>query len=287
MGPVNFRSYNEVTGEDRSNLLGQVTAQRGRVAQRLKTIGRVVAVMSGKGGVGKSYVTAELARSLARDEGLKVGVLDADLKSPTSARILGAKGPVRVTAGGIEPAIGVEGIRLFSTDLLLAEGNPLEWREPEGERFLWRGALETGALREFLGDVAWGTLNVLLVDLPPGGDRLTDLAELVPGLAGAIAVTIPSDESRRSVERSMKSAVDAGIRLLGVVENMSAHSCGRCGQDAVLFEGNAGSELAAAFGVPLLAKLPFRQPGVFDDYPFRSMTLARSVLKAINEIPLH
>src|SRR4051812_26015540 len=104
---MSFRSYNEVKGDDRSDLLGQVVAQRNRVIERLKTVGRVVAIMSGKGGVGKSYVTAALARQMSENEGLKVGVLDADLKSPTCARTLGAKGPIRMTEEGAEPAVGM------------------------------------------------------------------------------------------------------------------------------------------------------------------------------------
>jgi ATP-binding protein involved in chromosome partitioning len=186
-----------------------------------------------------------------------VGVLDADLKSPTAARLLGASGPVAVGERGITPATGTAGVRVFSMDLLLDEGQPLTWREPAAERFLWRGTLETGALREFLSDIAWGDLDLLLVDLPPGGDRLTDLHELVPGLAGAVVVTIPSDESRRSVERSMRSAVEAGVPLLGVVENMSGYACDGCGRLGRLFPGSSGEDLAAAFGIPLLGKIPF------------------------------
>ena len=280
---MSFRSYNEVKGTDRSDLLGQVVTQRNRVADRLKTVGRVVAVMSGKGGVGKSYVTAALARNLAANEDLRVGVLDADLKSPTCARLLGARGPIRLTEDGAEPVVGENGIRLFSSDLLLADGKPLEWREPDAERFIWRGVLETGALREFLGDVAWGTLNLLLVDLPPGADRLADLATLVPNLTGAVAITIPSEESQRSVERSMRGALDANIRLLGVIENMSGLWCGDHLEP--LFEGNAGQELSRAFNVPLLGRLPFQRAPY--NGPPAVDTATKNLLRVVNEIPLH
>jgi len=114
------------------------------VARRLSGVRSVVAVMSGKGGVGKSYLTALLAKGAA-EAGRRVGVLDADLKSPTSARMLGALGPVRILEDGAQPVVGVAGIRLFSTDLLLDEGNPLTWNEPASERFIWRSTLETGA----------------------------------------------------------------------------------------------------------------------------------------------
>ncbi|MSR06313.1 MAG: ATP-binding protein [Gemmatimonadetes bacterium] len=253
---MTHRTYNEVKGDDRSGLLSQVVSQRQRVVDRLASVRRVVAVMSGKGGVGKSYITATLAREIAAGK-RSVGVLDADLKSPTCARMLGARGPVQVTDDGVQPAIGVNGIRLFSTDLLLEDGKPLAWREPGSERFIWRGVLETGAIREFLSDVVWGPLDLLLVDLPPGGDRLADLAALVPSLAGAVAVTIPSEESERSVARSMESAREAGIKVLGVVENMSGYGCESCGHVGPLFTGNAGETLARTFGVPLLARIPF------------------------------
>src|SRR5205085_2871547 len=142
--------------------------------------------------------------------------------------------------------------------LLLEEGKPLAWHEPDAERFIWRGVLETGALREFLSDVVWGELDLLLIDLPPGADRLADLAALVPDLAGAVAVTIPSEESRRSVERSIQTAREAKIPLLGIVENMSGYGCEHCGQVGPLFPGNAAEELSASFGIPVLGKIPFR-----------------------------
>jgi ATP-binding protein involved in chromosome partitioning len=213
--------------------------------------------MSGKGGVGKSYVTAALALGLARRFPSGIGVLDADLKGPTAARMLGAHGPVRLDRDGVHPAVGREGLKVFSMDLLLEDGQPLRWNEPGHERFVWRGLLETGALREFLADVVWGPLDLLLVDLAPGADRLEDLAELVPDLAGALAVTIPSEESARSVERAMHSARDTNVKLLGVIENMSGYACGGCGHTGALFPGQAGAELAERFAVPLLARIPF------------------------------
>ena len=254
---MSFRTYNEVSGEDRSRLMSQVVAQRERVARRLESVGRVVAVMSGKGGVGKSYVSAALAVGAARRFTGGVGVLDADLRSPTVARLLDASGPLRVREDGVEPATGRGGVRVVSTDLLLDEGQPLRWREPETEQFVWRGVLEAGTLREFLSDVLWGPLDLLLLDLPPGADGVADLIALVADLAGALIVTIPSDESRRSVARTMRSAMEAGIPLLGIVENMSGYSCGECAASGRLFDGTAGADLSEEFDVPLLATVPF------------------------------
>jgi ATP-binding protein involved in chromosome partitioning len=255
---VSFRTYHEVPGDDRSRLGAQVASQRRRVRDRMAGIRRVVAVASGKGGVGKSHVTAAVARCAAAMLPGGVGVLDADLHGPTIPRLLGARGPLRVDAAGIvEPAVGHGGVRVVSTALLLEVDAPLAWRGPDEEAFVWRGALEAGTLRELLGDVAWGPLDLLLVDLPPGGERLRDLAALARGMAGAVAVTIPSEESRAAVARSMRSAAAAGIPLLGVVENMSGRRCRACGAAEALFEGDAGASLARDFGVPLLARIPF------------------------------
>ena len=253
---MTFRTYRDVVGSDGSGIATQVAGQRARVDRRLATVRRIVAILSGKGGVGKSFVTAALARAATARWPGRVGVLDADLRSPTVAGMLGATGPLRVTASGVMPAVGVDGIRVVSTDLLLEDGRPLAWREPSGDGFAWRGALEAGVLREFLGDVAWGELEVLLVDLPPGADGGVDLASLAPGLA-ALAVTIPSEEARRSVARALRAAADAGIRLLGVIENMAGYRCDACARLGPLFAGGAGAALAEQFGIPLLARVPF------------------------------
>lgn len=255
---MSFRTYRDIAGGDRSGLLDQVTAQRERVRRRLADVRRVVAVMSGKGGVGKSFLTAGLALELARQRGQRVGVVDADLRSPTVARLLGARGPLIVTEDGVQPAVGADDVRVISTDLLLAEGQPLTWREHGSERFVWRGALEVGALREFLGDVLWGPLDILLVDLPPGADGVVDLHALVPNLAGALIVTIPTEEAERSVARTMRAARDDGIALLGIIENMSGYACPDCGALGPLFPGDAGQRLAEEFAVPLLGTVPFQ-----------------------------
>jgi ATP-binding protein involved in chromosome partitioning len=253
---VKLPGYFEVKDKDLSGLEEQIRVQRRRVAERLAAVRRVVLVMSGKGGVGKSYLTAALARDVAH-RARAVGVLDADLRSPTVARLLEATGPLRVAQDAIQPAVGADGVKVMSADFLIADGRPLAWREPETERFVWRGTLEVGALREFLSDVAWGELDLLLIDLPPGTDGVVEISALVPRLTGAIAVTLPSDESRRSVSRAMRGASEAGIRLLGVVENMSGYRCDDCGHLGPLFAGSAGEALCQEFTVPLLGSVPF------------------------------
>ncbi len=252
-----FRTYFDVTGEDRSALGEQVATQRARVHDRLAMVRTVIAVASGKGGVGKSFITASLALAFT-SRGRRVAVLDADLKSPMIPSMLGATGPLRVDEDGVHPAEGREGVAVMSSGLLLDHGSPLAWSGPSADRFLWRGALEVGATREFLADTIWGERDLLLVDLPPDMDRLTDLAELVPQLAGTILITIPSDESRRSVARAIRAAGAGGIHLLGIIENMSGHRCGSCGSLRPLFPGTAGADLALELGVPLLARVPFQ-----------------------------
>ena len=253
---MKFRTYHEVSGGDRSDLAGQVGDQRERVAQRLASIQRIIAVMSGKGGVGKSLVAAACARELAA-HGATVGLLDADLSGPTTAAMLNARGPLEVTEDGVRPATGLDGVRLFSMDLLLEEGAPVRWKEPSSERFVWRSALEAGTLREFLADVLWGELDFLIVDLPPGSSRLADLEELAPGRAEVLVVTIPSAESRRAVSRAIRAAREHDTRVLGIIENMSGLVCPGCGETAAVFPGDAAERLAAEFGLPILVRLPF------------------------------
>lgn len=245
--PLNIRTYRDLTEPDRSGLAAQIGAQRGRVAERLAQVGRVVAVMSGKGGVGKSFVTAGVARAAAR-AGRAVGVLDADLNGPTAARLLDARdGRLVVQDDVVLPARGADGVAVVSMDHVLGDGRPLSFRGPEQESFVWRGALETAALRELLGDVAWGPLNLLLLDLPPGIERFTELCDLLPAPPAVLAVTIPTPESADAVRRALTVVRDRAAPLLGIVENMVGGP----------FAGRAGDALATEFAVPILARVPF------------------------------
>ena len=242
-----MRTYHDLSAPDRSGLAEQIGAQRRRVAERMAGVGRIVAVMSGKGGVGKSYVTAHLARALARS-GKTVGVLDADLNGPTIPRLLEVTG-ARLGAqdADIEPAVGVDGVKCISMGVLLDEGAPLAFRGPEAESFVWRGAIEASALREFLGDVAWGSLDVLLLDLPPGMQRYIELCDILGAPPAVLTVTIPTPESADAVRRAMRAAVDRGSKLLGIVENMVGGE----------LNGSAGDDLAAEFRVPVIGRVPF------------------------------
>ena len=243
-----MKRYRDIAGDGGSNIVGQVEAQQARLTARLRDVRAIVAVVSGKGGVGKSSVTANLAAACAH-AGDRVGVLDADLNGPTMAKMLGVRGAARVVgAGGVTPPASALGIRVMSMDLLLADdATPLAWQAPtQAEAHTWRGSMEANALREFLADTEWGVLDLLLVDLPPGTDRLATVTGLLPALAGMVVVTIPSDVSSLVVRRSITAARQVAAPVLGVIENMAG-----------LFPGAGGEALAKESGVPFLGRVPF------------------------------
>jgi ATP-binding protein involved in chromosome partitioning len=243
-----MKRYRDIAGDGGSDIVGQVAAQQARLRERLAAVDAVVAVVSGKGGVGKSTVTANLAGCLALD-GARVGVLDCDLNGPTMAKLLGVRGRrLRLVAGGVEPPEAAPGVRVMSMDLLLpSDEAALTWEAPtQDEAHTWRGTMEANALRELLADTAWGALDVLVLDLPPGTERLATVAALVPAFAGCVVVTIPSEVAQLVVRRSITAARQAGVPLLGLVENMAG-----------LFPGADGTRLAAEAGIPLLGRIPF------------------------------
>ena len=250
-----IRTYNEV-GPGGASIPEQVGAQRDRLARRLAGIRAVVGVASGKGGVGKSALTANLAATLST-QGLRIGALDADLNGPSLARMLGVVG-ARLGDGedGIEPPVGAAGVSVVSMELFQDGADaPLRWRGPEADGWVWRNVLETGTLRELISDVAWGELDVLLVDVAPGTDRIARLLDLVPDPAALLLVTTPSAMSRRVVARSTRLAREAKLRAVGLVENMTGWVCPECGVRTELFEP-AGPELTGEAG-SLWGQIPF------------------------------
>jgi ATP-binding protein involved in chromosome partitioning len=253
-----IRTYMEVGDSGGGDILAQVGAQSARVAQRLATIDHVIVIASGKGGVGKSLVSANLAAALTH-AGRRVGVLDADLNGPSTAAMLGAvRTPLRVTEAGVEPAGTSSGCSLMSMDLLLASPDaPVRWREPDTAGFVWQSTLETGALRELLADTVWGALDYLLIDLPPGTDRIARLLALVTRPAVLLLVTTPAAAATAVVARSVTLARDAGLEDVALVTNMDGYACPTCGAQAPLFPAGGGAALAARTGVPLWATIPF------------------------------
>ncbi len=254
-----MKKYRDIVGDGGSNIVGQVEAQQSRLRARLATVRRIVAIVSGKGGVGKSSVTANLAAALAR-KGSAVGVLDADLNGPSIAKMLGVRGrTLKLTGGGVEPPQTAQGIRVMSMDLLLpSDDTPLTWdATSQAESHIWRGNMEANALREFLADTVWGSLDILLLDLPPGSERLSTVAGLVPSLSGTVLVTIPAEVSHLVVKKSITLAKATPAPILGLVENMAGYVCEKCGAVGALFPGAGGEALAAEFGIPFLGRVPF------------------------------
>jgi len=243
-----MKKYRDIAGDGGSDIVGQVEAQQRRLRERLSAVRAVVAIVSGKGGGGKSALTANLASCLAQG-GCRVGVLDADLNGPTMAKMLGVRGQRLVVApAGVEPPRTSLGVKVMSMDLLLpSDSAPLTWdAETQHEAYTWRGSMEASALREFLADTNWGELDALLLDLPPGTDRLATVASLVTELAGTVVVTIPSDVAHLVVRKSITVAGQVKAPILGLVENMAG-----------LFPGPDAAGLAREASIPFLGRVPF------------------------------
>ncbi len=210
-------------------------------------IEHVVAVMSGKGGVGKSSVTALLAVALAR-RGYKVGVLDADITGPSIPKLFGLpSGGLRGSDAGMLPAITRLGIKVVSTNLLLKEADmPV----------IWRGPMIAGAIQQFYNDTLWGKLDYLLVDLPPGtSDAALTVVQNLP-LTGVVMVTTPQELATLVVRKAVHMVQQLNIPVIGIVENMSYFECPDNGKRYELFGPSHADEVAAATGAPVTARLP-------------------------------
>jgi ATP-binding protein involved in chromosome partitioning len=204
----------------------------------------IVAVASGKGGVGKSSVTVNLACALAAD-GHRVGVLDADVWGFSVPRMIGVSGRPVGFNDMIMP-LESHGVKVISMGFFVPEETPV----------IWRGPMLHKAIEQFLGDVYWGDLDILLCDLPPGtGDVSISLASFLPG-ASMLVVTTPQEASRKVAERAGKMAERTNLRPIGVIENMSYFACPHCGEREEIFGSGGGREAAETLGVPLLAQVP-------------------------------
>jgi ATP-binding protein involved in chromosome partitioning len=204
----------------------------------------IIAVASGKGGVGKSSVTVNLAVALAA-EGFRVGVLDADVWGFSVPRMMGVSGKPVGFNDMILP-LEAYGVKVISMGFFVPEETPV----------IWRGPMLHKAIEQFLGDVYWGDLDFLLCDLPPGtGDVSISLASFLPG-AAMLVVTTPQEAARKVAERAGKMAERTNLRPLGVIENMSYYVCPHCGERDEIFGSGGGLEAAQTLGVPLLAQVP-------------------------------
>ncbi len=221
----------------------------------LERIGRKILVMSGKGGVGKSTVAAMLSLFLA-DRGYRVGLMDVDLHGPSIPRLLGIRGGLEVKEENVVRPFRVrDNLSAMSMEMVLGEN--------KDAAVIWRGPLKISAIRQFISDLAWGDLDFLVVDAPPGtGDEPLTVAQTIPD-AEALIVTTPQEISLADVRKSINFCRQVNLTILGLVENMSALRCPHCGQEIALFGSGGGARLAGTMGVRFLGGVP-ADPEVVD-----------------------
>lgn len=229
-------------GEVNTGPQGQAQAQ-GKEAL-IPGVKRVMAISSGKGGVGKSTVAVNLAVAL-QQMGTRVGLIDADVYGPNVPMMLGVAKPPEQKDGRITPGEG-HGVKVISMGFFVAEETAL----------VWRGPMVHTAIQQFFRDVEWGDLDYLLIDLPPGtGDAQLSLSQLVP-LCGAITVTTPQEVALHDVRKGIMMFQKVNVPILGIIENMSYFLCGHCGERTEIFSHGGGARAAEKLGVPFLGSIP-------------------------------
>jgi ATPases involved in chromosome partitioning len=234
----------------------------------------VIAVSSGKGGVGKSTVSVNLAVAMAQT-GAKVGLLDADIYGPNIPMMMGVSKPPDQIDGKIAPAES-HGVKLISMGFFV----------PEDTAVVWRGPMVHTAIQQLFRDVLWGELDYLLIDLPPGtGDAQLTLTQLVP-LTGAITVTTPQEVALHDVRKGMMMFQKVNVPLLGIVENMSYFLCGHCGERTEIFSHGGGERAAAKLGVPFLGRVPI-DPAIREAAIGQSDRDGRPCLSTVGSIQGH
>jgi len=222
--------------------------ERQALAERLCKIRHKILVLSGKGGVGKSTVAANLAVSFAT-QGFRTGLLDIDLHGPSIPKLLHLEGrTLDLRGSAMEPIAVGDNLKVISIGFLL--------RSPD-DAVIWRGPLKMGVIKQFLRDVEWGELDYLVVDSPPGtGDEPLSICQLLDGADGAVVVTTPQDVAVADVRKCITFCRQVKMPVLGVVENMSGFVCPHCGQTTDLFKSGGGERMAAEMGVPFLGRIP-------------------------------
>ncbi len=210
------------------------------------SVRKVIGVVSGKGGVGKSFVTASLAAAM-KERGFEVGILDADITGPSIPKMYGLHGPAMGSELGVMPMVAKNGVKVMSVNLLL---------ENEEAPVVWRGPVIAGTVKQFWTDVVWGDLDYLFVDMPPGtGDVPLTVFQSLP-VDGVIIVTSPQELVQLIVKKAYNMAQMMDIPVLGIVENFSYLECPDCGKRIPVFGESHSAEAAAEVGVPLLGQLP-------------------------------
>jgi len=248
------------------------------VSTNLAGVKHTLAVMSGKGGVGKTTIAVNLALALSRS-GHSVGLLDADIHGPNVPKMLGMESErLDGDENGILPAV-IGNVKVFSMGFLLQNSDT---------PVIWRGPMKMGALRQFLGEVRWGDLDYLIIDLPPGtGDEPLSIAQLLPDNDGAVIVTTPQDVALLDSRKSITFARTLGMPVIGVVENMSGFTCPHCGEHTDLFKSGGGEDAAREMGVPFLGRIPFDPQVVEAEDSGRTIDLLEggsSAVGPINEV---
>jgi ATP-binding protein involved in chromosome partitioning len=247
------------------------------IRKRMNKVKNKLAVISGKGGVGKSTVSANLAISLAKN--FQVGIIDSDFDGPSIPKILGVeKKRLIVSDNGIIPVIGPLNIKVASTAFLL----------DEDEFNIWFHELKRSALEEFLAHINFGELDYLIFDLPPGTSSETvNMFKYLPDLGGVVIVTIPSELSQNVARRAINLSQQAGIKILGVIENMSGTVCPDCGRVISPFQTGGGEKLAKNLDVPFLGRIPL-DPRISEysdkGLPFILENIASTVTESFNNI---
>jgi ATP-binding protein involved in chromosome partitioning len=249
-----MRSYYDILGDGGSRILEQVAEQRARITDGLAGVRHLVAVGSGKGGVGKSTLTFQLASAL-RTRGFRIAILDADFNGPSQGRMAGVQGAIIVP--GRHKAVlprSKNGIGVFSMGSVIPESEALEFESTaRRESQTWRATREFALLGEILGSFEWGELDFLLFDLPPGAERTVQYADFLPPRTSFLLVTIPSEVARGVVARSVAALTTGRHHVLGYVENMSGYYCRDCNAIKPLFPSAESSGLK----IPCLGTIPF------------------------------
>jgi ATP-binding protein involved in chromosome partitioning len=254
-----MKTYEDLEGDGGSDIIGQVTELGKTLRSRLDKIKHKVALMSGKGGVGKSSITANIASCLA-DRGLKIGILDADLNGPSIGHLLGVGNDIKLEMkdDGMEPGVGHQGIRIMTMDMLVKTADtPVMWTEEADATAVWVSTMESTAIRELLADTNWGELDYLLIDMPPGSDRIDNIRSLIPELAGVVEITIPSPLSQHIVTKSITKNNKMKVPIIGLIENMATYVCPHCDKEGKLFDGEDVHKLSERRDIPYIGKIPF------------------------------
>ena len=254
-----------------------------KVTNNLRKIKHKILVLSGKGGVGKSTVSANLAVTLS-EKGFKVGILDIDIHGPSIPKMLGVedKRPGE-SETGFNPVNYSPKLKVMSMGFLLKD---------KDSPIIWRGPLKMTAIKQLIGDFNWGNLDYLIVDIPPGtGDEPLSIAQLIPNCDGAIIVTTPQDVALVSVRKSINFVKTMNMPVVGIIENMSGFKCPHCGESIDIFKTGGGLKASKDFNVPFLGKVPLDSNIVEtgdSGYPFviknKSSDTAKAFEKGVKNI---